>query len=538
MSFGQSSNSGEDLEPTLVDQSGLIDAMVECINNGKHVVSFLPQEAFGACIRRVQEAPALREDAMFRGFSLGSGTSMSTAVDEDFDLSPIFKSDSYLMIRLDEKLVQVWSVVAAIDVEAGFTTLPIKRVGLVVHSHLLDGSGRGRFNWDAGAYTYSTVQKRVGDEYLRSQRQSCRSIRAKQLCLYSGGPGPEIGHPVDHSRDFVLHVIRNWPGKPMSQLPLKLGKRDPRLLGQTLDHLAVAGIIEPHENGYVLTRTKGVELVEVLPKAVSSGLCFELAVLVASARHCVKHERSMRLLIRLAVLGSRATEFLSRLDPAHVNEGTQTTSWLWMQQARQHMAGPARGEMSAGRIWFALGIWDKMRKDTNNFSSYMPRNDDEPDNAEGSFHRVEGIGMFHCGIAVEIYMCVLQLEDRLGLSLLAPSDAAWEEPLKTEELHEVQVQLMFAFISSLAVWNIGADEILLMGSRRQVALAPRSLVAHPHAAKVERRPKKGYLIVADWIEEGKGDKLSVISASRIPLSLLRLITIITGEPAGDWLKWP
>ncbi|KAK7706680.1 hypothetical protein SLS64_007511 [Diaporthe eres] len=124
-------------------------------------------------------------------------------------------------------------------------------------------------------------------------------------------------------------------------------------------------------------------MVEVLLKAVSSGVSFELAVLVASARHCVKHKRSMQLLIRLAVLGSRATQFLSRLDPEYVDEGIQTPSWLWLQEARQHMAGPARGEMSAGRLWFALGIWDKMRKDTNNFSTDMPQNDDELGHADG-----------------------------------------------------------------------------------------------------------------------------------------------------------
>ncbi|KAG6357330.1 hypothetical protein INS49_015208 [Diaporthe citri] len=538
VSFGQSSTAGADLEPMLVDQSGLIDAMVECINDGKHIVSFLPQEAFGACIRRVKEAPALREDAMFTGFSLGSETSTSVAVDEDFDLTPMFKSDSYLMIRLDENIVRVWSIVAAIDAEAGFTTMPIKRVGLVVHSHLLDRTGRSRFNWDAGVYTYSAIQKRVGDEYLRSQRQSCRGVRAKQVCLYNGGPGPEIGHPVDHSRDFVLQVIRSWPGKPMSQLPLNLGKRDARRLGQTLDHLAVAGIIEPHENGYVLTKTKGLELVEVLPKAVSSGLSFELAALAASARHCVKNERSMRLLIRLAVLGSRATEFLSRLDPGHVDEGTQTASWYWMEEARQHMAGPARGEMSAGRLWFALGIWDKMREDTNNFSTNMPQNDDEPGNEGGSFHRVEGVGMFHCGIAVEIYMCVLQLEDRLGLSLLAPSDPEWEEPLKVAELQEVQVQFMIAFVSDLAVWNLGAGEISLVGSGRAMALAPNSLLAHPHTAQIERRPEQGYLIIPDQIQQGKGNKLSVVAALCVPLSLLRVISHVLGESAMDWLKWP
>lgn len=33
------------------------------------------------------------------------------------------------------------------------------------------------------------------------------------------------------------------------------------------------------------------------------------------------------------------------------------------------------------------------------------------------------------------------------------------------------------------------------------------------------------------------ETLSALSASHVPLSLLKLITIITGEPAEDWLKW-
>lgn len=541
VSFNQShTTAGPGSEPALVNQGGLIDAMVECINAGKHIAFYLPRDLFLECMRLVQESPAKRGDVLIKGLLLKSDTSMSIAVHKDFDLTPMFQTDSYLRLRLDQKIVRVCSVIAAIDAEAGFSTLPLKRVGLVVHSHVLDNTSRSLFNGNAGVFTYPRIPKRVSHEYLQSQRQSCSGIRAKQVCLYNGRPGVNIGHPVDHSRDFVLHVIRSWPGKPISQLPLNLGKRDTRRLGRALDHLAVSGVIEPHENGYMLTKTKGVELVEILPKAVSSGLSFELAVLVASARHCVKHERSARLLIRLAVLGSsRATEFLSRLDPEHTEEGMPFVSFSWMEKARKHMAGPARGEWSAGRLWFALGIWDKMRKDTENFSVIVPPNDiEEPGRTGDDFHRIEGVGMFHCGIAVDVYECVLELEDRLGLSLLASSDPAWEEPLKVEELQEVQLQLMLAFLSELAVWNVAAGEILLVGSRRPLALAPSSLVAHPQYVEVERRPKKGYLIIPDIIMQHEGETLSAQSASRVPVSLLRLITIVTGEPAEDWLKWP
>lgn len=533
VSFSQTNAAGAGSEPALVNQGGLIDAMVECINAGKHIAFYLPRDFFAECMRLVQESQAKRGDVLVKGLLLKRDTSMSIAVDEDLDLTPMFQTDSYLMMRLDQKIVRVCSVVAAIDAEAGFTTLPLKRVGLVVHSHVLDKNSRSLFNENAGVFAYSDIPKRASPGYLNSQRQSCNGIKAKQVCLYNGNPGANIGHPVDHSRDFVLQVIRSWPGKSISQLPLNLGKRDARRLGRTLDHLAVAGIIEPHENGYMLTKTKGVELVEILPKAVSSGLSFELAVLVASARHCVKHERSMRLLIRLAVLGSRATEFLTRLDPKHVEEGKPFVSSSWMWEARQHMAGPASGEWSAGRLWFALGIWDKMRKDTNNFS-----NDNEPGHTGDDFHRIEDVGMFHRGVAVDVYGCVLELEDRLGLSLLASSDPAWEEPLKVEELQEVQVQLMLAFLSDLSVWNVAAGEILLVGSRRRLALAPSSLVAHPQYVQVERRPKKGYLIIPDRIMQHQDETLSAQSASRVPVSLLRLITIMTGEPAEDWLKWP
>lgn len=537
VSFSQSNAAGAGSERALVNQGGLTDAMVQCINAGKHIVFYLPRDFFVECMRLVRESQAKRGDVVVKGLLLTRDTSMSIAVDGDLDLTSMFQADSYLRLRLDQKIVTVCSVVAAIDAEAGFTTLPLKRVGLVVHSHVLDKNRRSLFNENAGVFTYSEISKLASHEHLKSQRQSCNGIQAKQVCLYSGRPGANIGHPVDHSRDFVLQVIRSWPGKLISQLPLDLGKRDARRLGRTLDHLAVAGIIEPHENGHMLTKTKGVELVEILPKAVSSGLSFELAILVASAKHCVKHERSMRLLIRLAVLGSRATEFLTRLDPEHAEEGIPFASSSWMWEARQHMAGPARGEWSAGRLWFALGIWDKMRKDTENFSVIAPPNDNEPGRISDAFHRIEVVGMFHCGIAVDVYECVLELEDRLGLSLLASSDPAWEESLKVEELQKVQVQLMIAFLSGLAVCKVAAGEILFVGSRHPRALVPSSLVAHPQSAMVERRPEKDYPIIPDRIMQHEDETLSALSASRVPLSMLRLITTITGEPAEDWLKW-
>lgn len=512
--------------------------MVECINEGKHIVFFLPRHVFLACVGQIKESPAKRNAVMMTWLSLGAETSMSMSFDEDLDLSPMFHTASYLMIRPDNKTVRLCSVVAIIDTEAGFTTLPVKRVGLVVHSYMVSQNNQSFFNWDAGVFAYSSTSKRVGRSYIMSQRQSCRGVQARQVYLYNGKPGAGVDHPVDQSRDFLLQVIRSWPGKQVSQIPLNLGKRDARRLGRTLDHLTVAGIIEPRDNGYVLTKTKGVELVEVLPKAVSSGLSFELAVLVASARHCVIHERSMRLLIRLAVVGSRVSQFMAELNPGHAEEGVQTASFLWMKEAQEHMAGPARGEMLAGRLWFALGIWDKMRKDTNNFSITVPQNGDEPGYEEGDLYTIEGIGKFYYGTAVEIFMCVLELEDRLGLPLLGPSDPAWEEPLEVAELQEVQVQLMLAYISDLAVWNVAAGDILLVGSRHPLALAPSSLVAHPHIAEIERRPRKGYLIIPDCVRKGEDRTLSALSATRVPLSLLRLITTIVGEPAEDWLKWP
>lgn len=538
VAFGPSSIAGADLVPTLVDQRGLVDAMVECINDGKHIAFFLPRNAMLECVRRIRQSPAKRRDSLFKHVSLGGDTSMDMEFDENFELGQMLKSASYLMTRLDENILRVCSVIVAVDPDAGFTALPVQRVGLVVYSHLEDPMTTTKFNWDAGVPTCSAMPRLVTRRQFRSQRQSCRGIQAKQVCLYKGGLIVKVAHPVNHSKEFVFELIRSWPGKSMSEIPLNFDSRDLPLLERNLDHLAVAAIIEPYENGYRLTGTKGAELVELLPRAVDAGLSFELASLLASVRHCVAHPRSMRLLIRLAVIGGRVDDFLSRLDPVPTEEDRQGVSWVWTVEARQHMAGPARGQMSAGRLWFALGIWDKMRNDTLNFTVNMPRNGDEPDPGEDYCHRIPGVGVFHSGIAVEIYMSVLELEDRVGLRLLAPSDAEWEEPLKVAELQEVQVQLILAFLSNLAVWDVGAGEISLVGSGRAIDLAPSSLIADPRVVKIERRPENAYLLLPDQIQEAESKKLLALSACCMPMSLLRVISRILGEPGVDWLKWP
>ncbi|KAI7773249.1 hypothetical protein LA080_011477 [Diaporthe eres] len=541
VSFTSSSMAGAGVELTLVDQSGLVDAMVECINEGKNIVFFLPRNALLDCVRRVKESPSRSEQFKFKYISLTSETSMNTRFDDSLDIGDIFQTELPLRTTHGKTMpvVRTWSVIVAIDADAGFTRVPVKGVGLVVYSHLLDAKN-SIFNRDAGAATYSATSWRVSHAQMRSQRQSCRGIRARHICIFQGMLAAEAAHPIDHrdGKEFTFELIRSWPGRRMSEIPARLGKRDQSLMGRNLDHLAVAGVIEPHEKGYMLTKGIGAELVELLPIGAKCGLSFEFISLLASVRHSVTHERSKRLLIRLAVLAGQVDGFLSRLEPIPMDEDNQTVSWGSMEGARQHIAGPARGEMSAGRLWFALGIWEKMRKDTHNLSVKMPGLVNESGEQDGDFHHIQGIGLFDSTIAVDVYVCVLELEDRVGLRLLAPSDPEWEEPLKVAELHEVQVQLMLAFMSNLAVWNVAAGGILLVSSRRLVALAPSSLVAHPHIANVDSRPRNGYLIIPDCIEEGNGKVLSALSASRVPLSLLRLITVITGEPAGDWLKWP
>lgn len=538
VTFGTSRMAAADSEPTLVDQRGLVDAMMACINEAKNIAFLLPRNVMLECERQIKEATAKREDVLFKHVSLTGDTSMGTKFDDDFDLGQIFQSDSYLMVHLDENIVKVCSVMVAVDADAGFTALPIKRVGLVVHSHLEDPGSRAIVNRDAGVSTYSGISKRVSRRQQQSQRQSCRGIQAQQVCLYNGNLAAQVAHPVDGSKEFVFELIRGWPGKSMSEIPLDLNKRDANLLERSLDHLAVAGIIEPHENGYRLTNTKGDELVDLESSAAKYRLSFEFTCVVASVRHSVTHQRSMRLLIRLAVLGARADDFLSGLDPVPFDEGINTVSRDWIEEARQHMAGPARGQSSAGRLWVALGIWDKMRKDTRNFAINMPRPDGHSDEVEEYCHRIDGIGIFHCGLAVNIYTSVLELEDRVGLPLLAPEDAEWEEPLKVAELQEVQVQFMLAFISNLAVWDVRAGEISLAGSGLAIGLAPSCLVANPHIVQTERRPERGYLVLPDQIQEGGRKSLLALSATCMPMSILRVVSHILGESAIDWLRLP
>lgn len=75
------------------------------------------------------------------------------------------------------------------------------------------------------------------------------------------------------------------------------------------------------------------------------------------------------------------------------------------------MAGPAHGQSSAGRLWFALRIWNKMRNDTCNFAITIPKRDGNLKEEQAYGYRIDGIGIFHRGTAVDIYKSVLELEN-------------------------------------------------------------------------------------------------------------------------------
>lgn len=105
-----------------------------------------------------------------------------------------------------------------------------------------------------------------------------------------------------------------------------MNKRDADLLDRTLDYLAVAHIIEPYKNSYKVTDINRDELVDLLPTATKHRLSFEFTCLLASVKHSVTHQRLMRLLIRLAVLGGWADNFLSGLDQVPFVEGINVMS--------------------------------------------------------------------------------------------------------------------------------------------------------------------------------------------------------------------
>lgn len=134
--------------------------MLVCINEAKNIAFLLLQNAMLEYVCQIKETVAKREDVLFRYISLRGNTSMGTRFDDELDLSQIFQSDSYLTVRLDEDVFKVCLVIVAVDADAGFTALLIKRVGLVVHSHLAEPES-AIFDRDAGVSTYSAISKLV-----------------------------------------------------------------------------------------------------------------------------------------------------------------------------------------------------------------------------------------------------------------------------------------------------------------------------------------------------------------------------------------
>lgn len=535
VTFAGAGAAGARPQPTLVDQRGLIDAMVECVNQGKHIAFFLPHHVSEQCTREVRASPDKVKNILLRKISLTGDTSMGSEFDRDLDVGQIFETESYLVVKYPDDTVRVCSMLVAIDPDAGFRTIPFKRVGLVVYSHITEQGARASFKDSAGVPVHSVSSGLVDRRQMQSQLQACRGLPARHVCLYSGAL--DAGSlAIDYSKEFVFELVRSWPGKRLTDMPLGLEKRDKLLLRRTMRHLAVAGMVGTSQDGFVLTETKGAEMARLLPIAGSYGLSFELASLVASARHGTAHVRSKRLLVRLAVMGAHLDGFLAELTPAL--DENHHVSLPWMEEAQEHMAGPARDRAAAGRLWFALGIWEKLRNDTDDFSE-LPEGDDMPFEETRSV-TIQGIGKFCYRKAVEIWTQVLDLEDRAGLPLLGPSNPGWQEPLTHEELYDVQFQLLLAFISNLAVWDLGTGQISLVSSGHALTLDPTSLVAHAHMARLASRPQDGYIVLPDrfYSAGATGDELMAKSVVCMEASLLRVVKMVLGESAVDWLTWP
>ncbi|KAG8156981.1 hypothetical protein KVR01_013203 [Diaporthe batatas] len=537
VTFAGPSMTEADPEPIGVNQLGLLNRMVDCASQGKHILFFMPSSMVPPLASQVDAMlQARRGDVGLRFITLRSNSSMTKGIDGEFTLGAVLESHGYIFSQPDRGLNTVLSFIIVVDPEAGFTTVPVKQVGLVVYSHVSAHNDHTQFNTKAKVAVYTEAFRKLSLSGVNAQRQSCRGIDgAPRIWMASNYVYPSTAHPADHSKAFALELIRGWPGKSMGEIPLNLERRDVRSLDRTMGHLAVTGIIEPYQNGYALSKAKGAEMLALLPAVSKYDLSFELVGLLASVKHCVPDQRAMRLLIRLAVFTKWEASFLSGLTPAADGDGR--IPWGWMQHAGSHMAGPARSQMATGRPWFALGIWDKMRKDTENFS--IPGLDLGPgENGQHSLDfAIEGLGTFDRDDAIEIYRAIADLELRLGLPLLEASDPEWEQPLGISEMHDVQAQLISAFISGLAVWDLETDRISLLGSGHQVHLAQDSLIVHPRIAKIESRPEKAYLVVAHRVKEAANGRLLVESASCMGISLLRVTSLVLGEPASDWLKW-
>lgn len=540
VTFARADTAGHVPQPTLVDHRSLIDAMVACVNQGKHIAVFLPRGVSKQCMDEIEQSTEKTRDILLRKISLTGNTSMTTEFDNTVDVAQIFHTDSHLFGHHADGRVRMCSVLVAIDPDAGFTTIPFKHVGLIVYSHMTEKGQKVAYNGTAGALIHSKISGLVDRRQMVSQLQSGDGIRAsaKHVRLYNGELAEDL-LAIDHSKEFVFELIRCWPGERMARIPLNLEKRDKQLMRRAMRHLLVADMVESCEEGFMTTEDKGDQMAKVLPAAGMYGLSFELASLVASSRVGMGgNKRSKRLLIRLAVMGAHLDEFLADLTPEY--DGNSNVSWSWMEEARKHMAGPARGQMAMGRLWFAIGIWDKLRNDTDNFSN-LPAADLSWGDLEACV-TVEGIGKFRYRMGAEIWTHVLELEDRVGLPLLGSDtwEQDWEEPFTPGELHDVQFQLLLAFISNLAVWEFGNDQISLVSSGHTFTLAPTSLVVRPHMARLESRPKNAYLVLPDRIYAGgpNGDELMAESVVCVEASLLGVVSKALGKPAADWLKWP
>lgn len=509
------------------DLQSVVSKVVECVNRGQHIVSFLPLDT----IARVY-AEACKRIPKDRGMG-------SLRLEEGHNLSFVNSKQAWGVIQDAQSLLTTAktpndkvSFVIILSPTTAFANLPIPNLGLIITS-FKTAEGATKWNPDMGVTAIRTDMY-VGEPEAIRQSQMFRATTRPPLVIgfdRIDSTWPNVLHGILHEDilESVFESVRTWPGCHVRDMPFKT--KDDRFRSaftRSLFHLDLMDLIANGDNeAYSLTPDRGTEFLRAskITKDLGLYLSFSQRCLLSGFTSRVKHEKTKRILIRMALLDKNMGT-----DPRNAPIATIQAPEADIEKLGGYMAPPFRREALCGEIWLQLGAWEMFRQRTNNFTTQVAP--DENDLVKLG----ENITISRAS-ATKVYEQVCTLERELcGLDNLPLRNQAWEADLTDKERWEVQVEHMFAFVNRLAVWD-KMDKIpqLLNNLHYEVRLSPSALLPRQvYRNYALTRPTLKYVLVCGPMVEKKEEPMGVTVpyVAVVPYGLLSLIQRKAGCNVG------
>ncbi|TPX11321.1 uncharacterized protein E0L32_001139 [Thyridium curvatum] len=331
--------------------TAVFKAALDCIRNGKTVVSFLD--------------PVLTEDIMLRAYRLlltepnvqrpkhRTLVSDMAAVQVTGVFGPPFNSNS------------TWVTVSA------FTSshvLPIVNVGMVlsgieVPRFVAADFARGGLLVKEGRQ-YSVPEMVLQHLYVTGASPVC--TRDRIFCMYSPEELSELPSLAPQRflngeiMQFLVEAVYRWPRHPLLTLSVRMRPDEVRVLAEMVRRLVRMGVVEPTGPGFALTGSKGVRLRNSLLPMFPDG--FNACVLLSGLDGLPV--RVQRVLIRAGAVAMYADSLIeSRVE--------EMTSQDFLEiQTDCHGVGKLLSPQ--GNLWVMLGLYDKAMILSGNLERPLP----------------------------------------------------------------------------------------------------------------------------------------------------------------------